>query len=688
MYLTSREKSILDILLNSQFLFLSLKDISKELEVSVRTVQRELKNVELTLEKYNLRIERVYNKGIRINGDEGDVEELKSLINHAYSNELTKEEQVMIIFYRLMTSKYPLKVNNLSKELSISNTTLMEDLSLFEDILKDLPIRLIRKRGYGIELVGKEKDKRLSLINLLMSRIEKSSLYSIMEDEFIFFNENDEVLGIMNIKLISDIEKPLGEALKNLPFILTDYAKLEVLLYLALSIERIKLNNFIKHDTNNSYISPEFKVSFSIFNYISQYISKDIPMEEINFFADYLKGTKRLGKFDINENLDINLLAIELIELISKQTGYQFKRDKRFMDGLISHLEPLFNRVKNGLFVYNPVKDEIREDYPLLFNTLECILKYKFPNLYFSEDEIGFLTIHFASAIPTLKQIPKVSTLVVCTNGIGVSRMLSKRLKDTFPQLTIIEECSIKELSKINKDDFDIIISTVGIYNAHFDYILVNPMLTDKDKLCIERIINNKLLKSTREEKYLYNDITINFLEKVDLINSMNDSVSEILNGFKIKNISCDTLEDVLVNIEKDLAGSSVSKQGVIRTLIREKENNFGSGIPNSDLVLLHCRSQHIYKTLFRIYRNDKRIRVKGMDSNFQEVNTFLFLVAKDNLNKYQLDIISSISICLFESKNVDTFLNSSRDNVYSLLEYVLNLKYNSILQEMIDINH
>ena len=76
------------------------------------------------------------------------------------------------------------------------------------------------------------------------------------------------------------------------------------------------------------------------------------------------------------------------------------------------------------------------------------------------------------------------------------------------------------------------------------------------------------------------------------------------------------------------------------------------------------------------------------MDSNFQEVNTFLFLVAKDNLNKYQLDIISSISICLFESKNVDTFLNSSRDNVYSLLEYVLNLKYNSILQEMIDINH
>lgn len=685
MYLTNREKSILDILLNSRCLFLPIKDIAKELEVSVRTIQRELKNVELTLEKFNLYLERVTNKGIRIGGDNKDFENLKNIINNAQNYELTQEDRILIIFYRLMTNKYPLKTNNLSKELSISNTTLIQDLTFFEEILINLPIKLIRKRGYGIELVGKERDKRLSFINLLMSRIEKSPLYSIEENEFVFFNENDKVLGIMDSKLVLSIEKPLDKALENLPFILTDYAKLETLLYLALSVERIRQNNYVKQESLNDYtLKPEYKTSFIIYNYISQLISKDIPRGEIDFFAEYLKGAKRLGQFDINENLDINLLAIELINLISKQTGYQFKQDKRFMDGLISHLEPLFNRVINGIFVYNPIKDEIRKDYFLLFNTLEGILKYKFPNLNFSEDEIGFLTIHFASAIPTLKQTPKISTLVVCTNGIGASRMLSKRLLDNFPQLSIIEESSIKELSKINKDDFDIIISTVGIYNANFDYILVNPMITGEDKLNIERVINNKLLNATRKiHKINNNDDPINLLKKVDLINSMNGTINEILKGFNIRNISCDTLEDVLDFIEKDLKDDSTSEEGIIKKLILEKENNIGSGIPDSSLVLLHCRSTHIYKTLFRIYRNHKKIRVKGMDSNLQDVNTFLFLVANEELNKYQLDIISSISISLLEPENIEIFSNSPKDKIYTMLENLLNLRYNELISNI-----
>lgn len=684
MYLTNREKSILDLLLNSQCLFFSIEDLSNELEVSIRTIQRELKNVESTLGSFNLLLERVTNKGIRINGEAKEIENLKNIINNTQNYELTQEDRIIIIFYRLMTNKYPLKANNLSKELSISNTTLIQDLSYFEEILMALPIKLIRKRGYGIELMGKERDKRMSFINLLMSRIEKSPLYSIEENEFVFFNENDKVLGIMDSELILSIEKPLKRALENLPFELTDYAQLEILLYLALSVERISLNNYVKQESLKEHIlNPEHKTSIIVYNYISQLISKDIPKGEVNFFAEYLKGSKRLGEFDINENLDTNLIAIELIDMISKQTGYQFKQDKRFMDGLISHLEPLFNRVRNGIFVFNPIKDEIRKDYFLLFNTLEGILKYKFPNLIFSEDEIGFLTIHFASAIPTLKQIPKIATLVVCTNGIGASRMLSKRLLDNFPQLSIIEESSIKELSKINKDDFDIIISTVGIYNANFDYILVNPMIKDEDKLSIERVINNKLLNATKKAKKTINEEPTNLLEKVYLVDSMNGTINEILKGFNLRNISCNNLEDILNVIEEDLKDESISKEGIIKRLILEKENNIGSGIPDSELVLLHCRSAHIYKTLFRIYRNDKKIRVKGMDSNLQDVNTFLFLIANENLNKYQLDIISSISISLLESKNIEIFLNSSKDKINSMLENILSIRYNELLSNI-----
>ena len=684
MYLTNREKSILEILLRSQHLFMPIKDISKVLGVSIKTIQRELKNVELTLKKFGLDLERATGKGIRINGADKDVARFKSLLNNVHNYELNQEERVIIIFYRLMTSKYPLKVNNLSKELSISNTTIIQDLTFFEEKILQLPIKLIRKRGYGIELVGRERDKRLSFINLLMTRIEKSSLYSLKDDEFVFFNENDKVLEIMDSKLILAIERILEKTLPNLPFVLTDYSKLEILLYLALSVKRIQMNNYIKQESSkDSALYPEYKTSFIIHNYISQLISMDIPKGEVSFFAEYLKGSKRIGQFDINEKLDINLLAIELIDLISKHTGYQFKQDKRFMDGLISHLEPLFNRVKNGIFVYNPIKDEIKKDYFILFNVLEGILKYKFPNLNFSEDEIGFLTIHFASAIPTLKQMPKISTLVVCTNGIGASRMLSKRLLDNFPQLSIIEESSIKELSKQDIDNFDIIISTVGIYNANFDYILVNPMLGAEDIISIERVINTKLINVTKENFKTTNEDSTNLLEKVDFIDSMNSTINQILKGFDLKKISTDTLESVLDIIEEDLKQNSICKEGEIKSLILEKESNIGSGIPDSDLVLLHCRSANICQTVFKIYRNDREIQVKGMDSNLQNVKTFLFLITEENLNKYQLDIISSISISLLESGNINTFSNSPKDEIGKLLENILNLTYIELLNNI-----
>ena len=159
--------------------------------------------------------------------------------------------------------------------------------------------------------------------------------------------------------------------------------------------------------------------------------------------------------------------------------------------------------------------------------------------------------------------------------------------------------------------------------------------------------------------------------------------INQILKGFDLKKISTDTLESVLDIIEEDLKQNSICKEGEIKSLILEKESNIGSGIPDSDLVLLHCRSANICQTVFKIYRNDKEIQVKGMDSNLQNVKTFLFLITEENLNKYQLDIISSISISLLESGNINTFSNSSKDEIDKLLENILNLTYIELLNNI-----
>lgn len=683
MYLSEREKAILDILLGSQQLFFSVKTISKGLKVSVRTIQRELVNLEASLGKFDLQLERVLNRGIRVKGEQKDIDKLKFLLQDLGNYQPDQEERAIIIFYKLMTSSFPAKVNNLSRELAVSNTTLTSDLDYLEGMLAAFPIKLIRRPGYGLELTGRERDKRLVFINLLMNNLENSPLYSIEEDEFIFLKQNHPILNRLNSELILSLVGPLKDALKKLPFTLTDYAKLETLFYLALSTERIGINSYIKNISyEDDNMTGELKTSKEAYAYISQNILKEgTPKEEIGFFADHLKGAKRLEQFDINDKLDLNYLAIELTDFVSRQTAYQFQQDKRFMDGLISHLEPLFNRVKSGILVSNPLKEDIKRDYPAIFNALRGALKYKFPSLTFSEDEISFLTIHFASALPIQRRREEISTLVVCTNGIGASRMLSKRLLDNFPDLAIVEESSIKGLSRLDMDDFHLIISTVGIYGANFDYTLVNPMLTEEDKVNIERAINNLLVLDKKKDDRKDRTGEGNLISRIDIIETVNLTINQLLTDFDLVNIGADSLEEVLDIVEKDLQAKAISEKGLVKKLITEKEENLGSGIPASNLTLLHCRHVLIYKSFFGVYRNNRKIRVKGMDSRDQDVDSFLILVAPEDLNKYQLDIISSISISLLEADNIDIFTRAWKKEVYAVLENTLSIAYNEILQ-------
>lgn len=683
MYITNRERVILDILLKSQPLFITVSSIAKELDVSTRTIQREIKTIEDTLGKLNIFLIKKPNLGIKIKGDKEAIIELQKIINAPLDSELTREERIIIIFYKFMMESGPLKSNILSKELSISTSTLMQDLSYFEERIKGLPLKLIRRTGYGLELIGSERNKRIALVNMMMGRLEGSSIFSIKEEQFMFLNFMDKVLGVMDMNTVLQVERWVLEGIKNLPYRITDYSILEILLYVSLSIERMKRKVALREIKDKLTNNVEYKTACIILDKVEEELKIHIPKGEIEFLAINLKGAKRTKEFDISANNHLNLIALDLIESVSERTGYYFNKQKTFMDGLISHLEPLFNRVKEGIFVDNPIKEDIKQEYSILFQSIDSILKEKFLGLNFSEDEVGFLTIHLASAITTFTQVPMISTLVICGSGIGTSRMLSKKLIDNFPQLTIIEQASIRELTNMEIEKFDLIISTIGIYDADFNYVLVNPMLTEEDKAKLSKIINTKLLDVSKDIKEHLKRDSNRILHKIDLINKNNIILEEILGDFTIVKTKGRTLRGVIYEIEEDIKDLNIAKRYIISDYLLEKEKTIGSGIPNCKITFLHGRSDEIHRSIFRIYRNSNDIIVKGMDSKEQSVNTILFLMAPEELNKFQLDILSSISITLLESIARKTFTHGSQEEVYSFLENQLALSYMELLNKI-----
>lgn len=672
MFITAREGLILETLLETPGLFVSLEDLSKILEVSVRTIQRELKLVEATLSKFDLKLDKKANEGIRIEGSEAGFKNLAEILSGITDNELTPEERILFIFNEFLQDREVIKSAAYLKELGVSSNTLQQDLNKFQEEIKGYSLVLNRKPGFGIALEGSEKNKRMCFVQLTVQSLEQNPVYSLKEGEFLSVNMDHPVVAMINQGYLEPLEKIILEEIKALSFKLTDLALFEVLLYMNLTLQRVNQKNYVGGRVNDE-VSEEAELAMVLSKRIANELKIELPEEEVAFLTSYLKSAKRIRKLEVDDNIMLSQLASELIDSVTLTTGYYFSRDKNFFDALLSHLEPLLNRMAHGINVFNPIKDEIKEDYGLLFGTIEQILKEKFPDDHISDDEIGFLTLHFASAVTELKEAPKVSTLVVCTSGIATSRMLTKKLLRKFPQLTIIEQGSIQDLRKMDMSSFDLVISTVGIKDASFNYIQVSPLLSKEDERKLQRVINDKLLVSSkRKHREIQTKPNVqqefNLLHSIRTLEKGNETIKDLMESFALYRINESSEEGLFLKIRQCISKKRSLSPEVFETL-EQRTLKSGAGIPGTTIALIHGRSELVENSTFSVFQNLTSVKMLGMDKKTMEVSTILFLLTPEVLEDIQLEIVSSISIGLLEEKNVEIYEKGSEKEIVTLLE-------------------
>lgn len=85
------------------------------------------------------------------------------------------------------------------------------------------------------------------------------------------------------------------------------------------------------------------------------------------------------------------------------------------------------------------------------------------------------MALHLSVAVQQAKD--HVQVAVVCSLGVGVSRLLSVKLQENFPDVTFIH-CSMNDEEQLEKCKY--IISTVEL-NTDKPYVQVNPLLMEVD---------------------------------------------------------------------------------------------------------------------------------------------------------------------------------------------------------------
>ncbi len=563
-----RQEELMQILLKSTEP-ITTSNLAKILNVSSRTIRTDLAKVESEVLTNGLTLEKKPHIGVWI---EGTIEQKDRLFLNITGKQkniepYTKEYRRSSILVHILLENNKIYLDQFAEIFFVSRSTIEKDLIWISDWLKEHNLQLLKKSNEGFYVEGNEENIR-NAVGLLANELngKEMSIESLLETYL-----------DMDIKAVEDIvytwnhsyEMGLSEVnIDNLAF------HASIMLVRIAQKKSLKANQFNELNSNEFSYKQEFN---ELIQELSEYSKMDIPKAESDYLLMHLYGMY-LNEPSFIENSLLNDLRIvaerigeDFIKNLDQIVALDLASNVQFKQSLILHLLPTVYRLKYGLNLYNPLLSEIKTNYPGSYSMAKLINSSfeKYLGIEASEEEVAYVALHISIVVE--QSSDQIQAAVVCSMGIGVSRFLSVKLNENFPNIEFIH-CSSDEIQKIESCKY--ILSTVKL-NIDRSYLMINPLLKDID---IERI-----------RTLVYGNITVN---------KNNFSLQTIM----IAKQPTDRLT-VLQEMSKRLQLSGAVTPSFLESVL--KREMMGSTEIGNGIVLTHGFHESVKRTQFAFYKLD-----------------------------------------------------------------------------------
>lgn len=500
-----RQYRILLLLLDSQD-YLKGEDLAKKISVSSRTIRTDISDINNSLADDHIQISSVPGHGYIIPKD-----------CYASVQKILKDNQVFFdrsdrirhITIKLCLSEEPLDLYDLEDELSISRTTLSNDvLGLKDRFVYAYPHISLHSRNHTIEFEHNEY-KRREILNQLMREhwdynssgnayyghefISPSLLRQVMEISWQIFDrygislEDPSFIAINLSALIAYYRISNGHELQFITSSIdqdekalsacTEYLdQLEVLLKVTFSdAERLDLYNRI---ASSVIIKPE--------DLIGRALSSGFSLKTRKMADDYIRLINQRFQIDLSQISEFYIVLLRFISNLQKP--YQYLDPVDFLD------------IKRNF--------SAETEFALLFQRI-CMAhigRYLNPQetAYLTYAVMGALTLYYES-----HPAERIRTILLSRLNQNVTWALEKKLNSYFSHfLEFVPSISIYERNEYDFTDIDLILCTAHkkIENAKDAAVLFcSPLLMTADIQNIEQFIRSYLA----ERMYRQRDIDL-----------------------------------------------------------------------------------------------------------------------------------------------------------------------------------
>ncbi|MCC0654181.1 PTS sugar transporter subunit IIA [Clostridioides sp. ES-S-0001-03] len=481
----------------------SYKEISQQLSIEERKVRYDINNLNIVLQSLNKPLIQKINKGVLIIPKNFQVVYID---NNEYVFSLTERVSIMKIISMFKIDR--LNLEKLSKEFQVSRSSIKNDLNVLSSELERNQITITYDKTFKISgdenTIYKQRLSILKLYSYLFGK-EKSDL-SVFEQYLVKIIEQ-----IFKGISLNNIYNWSIDLLSKMDWILNDESFTWYVSNIFLFTWYIHSDE--KHPLESSSLSePYFENKFD--QEFEQIIQKKLTKEQILLLKSFVFFTNKYAS--LNEDMDListEIIVQDLIYNMSEILSVDFKEDMILYKGLLNHIAPLIERIKQNIQIYEELFHVIPDKYQYVLEaTKVSVQKNRMLNQIKNENEIILLAIHFLGSVQRNERNNYKNILLVCGFGYGVIAMLKDTIINDY-QINIVDSIPAYKLQDYKEwENIDFIITTSKIVVTLPKVVIeINPFLQENDYLKLEE-------KGIKRKNVLTNYISIkkrlDFLEE------------------------------------------------------------------------------------------------------------------------------------------------------------------------------
>ena len=691
--LTARQRDIVRILAKTAGKPVPVGAVSEKLNVSSRTILRELPAIEHWLDENDFTFIRKPGVGLSIEVGPESIQLLVVLldIGPAWSY-ISQKERRRQILGELLFVREPVKSTVFLSRFQISEGTLAKDLDALEEWLSGYQVHIQRRPGIGIFVEGTETAYRQAIANAALEFMDNGEILKMLRgnirEEQISESRllKNRLFSFIDPQIVTFVEQILSVTEKELNIKYTDSGYMALIVHLSLSIRRLRSGEKIEMDPEelkNLSDLPEYTVAEQIAERIGRQFSLTIPTEEVGFITMHLSSARiwpqtRRMRSQL-QSINTRQFVMSIVDQVEHELHLPFHTCNRMIEELTSHMDSMISRLSMNIQLDNSQGDAIRQKYPDIYEAVEhaCGL---FRDRLFIEDispsEITFVAMHFAAAAETLRrEQKKIAVAVVCPSGMGASRMLAANLIRSLHNLEIRQIMSAFRLDpvKLRESGIDLVISTVPL-EINFPSVCVSPIPQTQDMLIINQAldtISTKRTKETRQKpKTPAPALNLSFDDLCSLTRT-GEEIAQLLCCFQIKEVSGIHQTEALLGQAAGVFADSILSRQIISQDLARRESIRNTFIPELNIHLLHCRTTAVPHCRCAYIKLQTPFLIPG-----GTVKGAILLLAPQSDQNECVEVISQISMLLVEDKRFLQALQSGDVNEGRVLAEQTLVKY------------